>query len=169
MTATREEISRSLLECLNEVVSLLEHGKNVALKQQKALVDNDAEMIVLTARAQEEVLRRINESDQRAASLGSELLKAAGISDETADSDRIAAAAGHPYTDHIKREMDRVSELAEQMKSENDVCKALLRNGIEIIACCLRTLANDPGPNAYGPSASMSEPQAAVLSLDSRA
>ena len=147
----RENAGRSLLECLREVSSLLDHARSVALKQQEALVKNDAEMIVLTARAQEEVLRRIGDSDQRAAALGVELAESAGLDPETADTDALADAAGHPYSELIRLEMARIMELAEQVHSENQVCATLLNNGLDIIACCLRTLASDPGTNFLWP------------------
>lgn len=165
----RIDISKSLIDCLQEVSSLLEHAKDIATKQQNALVKNDAEMIVLTTRAQEGVLRRVNEADQRAAAIGIQLLEAVELDTENADSETIANAAGHPYSDLIKLEMKRISELSADVKMENEICAALLKNGLDIIVCCLRTLANDPGPNAYGPSASMSEQKAVVLSLDRRA
>ena len=167
--STQENTGRSLLECLKEVSSLLDHARSVALKQQEALVKNDAEMIVLTARAQEEVLRRIGESDQRAAALGAELAESAGLDPQTTDIDALAAAAGHPYSGLIQLEMGRIVELAEQVRGENQVCATLLSNGLDIIVCCLRTLASDPGPNSYGRDASLPEPQSVVLSLDLRA
>lgn len=163
------DISNALIDCLKEVTSLLEHARDIAIKQQNALVKNDAEMIVLTARAQEGVLRRVNEADQRAAALGVQLLEAAGLAPDNADSEMIANTAGHPYTDLIKLEMERISDLSAEVKKENEVCETLLKNGLEIITCCLRTLANDTGPNSYGPTASMSGQKAAVLSLDRRA
>ena len=106
---------------------------------------------------------------QRAAGLGTQLLEAAGLDPEQADLELIATAAGHPYTSHIKNQMELVAELAEQLRRENEVSQALLKNGIEIIATCLKTIASERGPNAYGPRANMCENQASVLSLDLRA
>ena len=65
--------------------------------------------------------------------------------------------------------MSKIVDLAEQVRAENQVCGTLLGNGLDIIACCLRTLACDPGPNSYGPDASIPESKSVVLSLDLRA
>lgn len=167
--STRENAARSLLECLKEVSSLLGDARSVAVKQQEALISNDAEVIVMTARAQEEVLRRIGESDQRASALGAELAQAAGLDPETTDTETLVAAAGQPYQGLIDLEMKRIIDLAEQVQSENHVCSRLLSNGLEIIATCLRTLASDPGPNSYGRNATLPEARSVVLSLDLRA
>ncbi len=167
--ASCEEMGKALHECLKEVASLLEHANNVAQRQQTALVKNDAEEIVLTTKAQEEVLRRIGESDQRAAKLADDLAKAAGLEPEHVDSESVARAAGYPYTMLIMREIEHISALAETVARENEICSTLLGNGLDIIANCLKTLASDPGPNAYGRSAIFSEPHAVVLSLDRKA
>lgn len=167
--ASSKEMGKALHECLKEVASLLDHAHNVAQKQQNALVKNDAEDIALSSRAQEEVLRRIGESDQRAAKLAADLAKTAGLEDENVDSESVARAAGYPYTMLIMQEMEHISALAETVARENEICSTLLGNGLDIIATCLITLASDPGPSAYGRSAIFSEPQAVVLSLDRKA
>ncbi len=105
---------------------------------------NDAEAIVLTARAQEEVLRRISESDQRAAGLATELAEAAGLDGETASAAAIAEAAGYPFTKTYSAGNGRISDLSETVRQENSVCSSLLKNGLDIIANCLRTIASDP-------------------------
>jgi hypothetical protein len=167
--SSREDLGKALVECLREVSTLLEHAHGVALKQQKALTDNDAEAIVLTSRAQEEVLRRIGEADQRAAAVAIELADAAGIDVETADTQAIAQAAGFPYTMMVERELNKISETAKRVERENEVNGVLLKNGLDIIVTCLRTVANDPGPASYSRDASMAEPRANILSLDRKA
>lgn len=166
---SREELGRALTECLKDVAAMLEHAHRVALKQQEALVSNDAEGIALTARAQEEVLRRIGESDERAAAVASELAEAAGLNVDSTDSHAIAEAAGFPYTSLIEQEMNKIAGLAARVEHENEVNSTLLKNGLDIIACCLRTVASEPGPAPYSKDASLAEPRAQILSLDRRA
>ena len=71
--ATRDEQINSLLGCLHEIKDLMEYSYATAMNQQRSLVDNDAEGIVVATKAQEEVLRRIGEADQRAAAVSRQL------------------------------------------------------------------------------------------------
>ncbi|MCL5105763.1 MAG: flagellar protein FlgN [Armatimonadetes bacterium] len=167
--SSREDLGKALLECLKEVASLLEHANAVALKQQEALVKNDAEGIVLASKAQEEVLRRIGESDQRAAAVAVKLAEAAGLDAASTDSHAVAQAAGFPYTSLIEHELNKISGIAGRVERENEINATLLKNGLDIIACCLRTLASDTGPTAYSKDASLAEPHAYILSLDRKA
>lgn len=165
----REETGSALVECLNEVASLLEYSHTIAIREQNALVQNDAEEITICTKTQDEVLRRIVESDQRAAALNTKLAEITGIDLEQADTDTIAEAAGYPYTAIIKQTLEKISGAAEKIKRQNIINRQLLKNGLEIIACSLRMVACDNTPNAYSKNAHMTEPgQALVLSLDRR-
>ena len=166
---SRNELGNALLECLKEVSSLLECAHSVALKQQNALVESNAENIALTCAAQEEVLRRISEADQRAAAIATQLAEMDGLDSETADTEAVAQAAGFPYSNMIRQEMSRIPHLSKKVQDANEINRTLLDNGLDIIACCLRTVANDPGPSAYSKDANFIESQVSTLSLDSRA
>lgn len=166
---SRSELGNALLECLKEVSSLLDCAHSAALKQQKALVDNDAENITLSCTTQEEVLRRISEADQRAASIATQLAELDGLDSDTADTDAVAKAAGYPYSDLIRQEMKRIPHISMKVQEVNEINRTLLDNGLDIIACCLRTVAGDPGPSAYSKNANIIESQVSTLSLDSRA
>lgn len=158
-----------LVGCLKEVSALLEHANGISMKQRDALVKKDAEGITVTSAAHDEILRRIDEADQRAADIASELAKSAGLDPENSAKDEVAEAAGFPYSSLIMSEMDKISSLAESLKKANEINKCLIKNGIEIITCCLRTIADDPGPSSYSKDASMqSSSQSHVLSLDLR-
>lgn len=165
---SRDELGNSLLECLREVSMLLGHGHTVALEQQDALVKSDAEAITLSYRAQEEVLRRIGESDQRAAAIAAQLAEHAGLDPETTSSESIANYAGFPYTNLIRQELDTISSLAQKVQHANEINHKLLQNGLEIIACCFRTVASDTQPSAYGSDANLPSMQTRTLSLDRR-
>src|SRR5690242_16529602 len=110
--SSRNDLGNALLECLKEVSSLLNCAHSAALKQQKALVDNDAENITLSCAAQEEVLRRVSEADQRAAAIATQLAELDGLDSDTADTDAIAQAAGFPYSDLIRQEMGRIPHIS---------------------------------------------------------
>lgn len=165
----RNEIASSLVECLKEVRALLSHAHSVALNQQEALVKNDAEAITATYKAHEEVLRRIGEADQRAASLATEMANADNIDLETAGAGKIVEIAGELYGPQIEHELERIATLAKQVKSANEVNRMLLENGLDIIACCLRTVAQDNGPTGYSQNASVKNAEPCILSLDKRA
>lgn len=158
----------ALLECLSDVAVLLEKANAVTLKQREALVENNAEAITATTKAHEDILRRIGEADYRAASAASEIAAESGLGDD-ADIDAIAGKLGFPYADMIHKELDRISVLSSRLKEEHEINHRLLRNGLDIIACCLRTVASEQKPNSYSSSAGMQESQASVLSLDLKA
>jgi len=166
---SRQQLGEVLLGCLDEVAALLRHAHSVAVEEQNALVANDAEALVRTCKAQEEVLYRISEADQRAADAATQLAELAGMDPENAEAAAIAEAAGAPYNDLIGEQMALIPVLADKVRQANEINHRLLENGLDIVACCLRTLANDPGPNAYSQKAELSGPQAYVLSLDRRA
>lgn len=165
---SREELGKALVECLEDVSVLLEHAYAVAKKQQEALVSSDAEAIALTTKAQEEVLRRISEADQRAAAVATQLAELAGLDPETAEPEAVTEAAGFPHSSLARRELARIPQLAERVRRANDVNHTLLENGLEVIACCLRTVASDPGASAYASDATLAGPPVSVLSLDQK-
>jgi flagellar biosynthesis/type III secretory pathway chaperone len=162
------QLGEALIGCLKDVSSLLAHAHSIALKQRDSLVANDAEGIVVTCGAQDEILRRIGEADQRAAAVATELAQAAGLDPESINSNALAEAAGFPCSQLIRGEMDRITSLAETVQKANEINAHLLNNGLEIIACCLRTVAHDPGPSSYSKDAHIASSQAHVLSLDLR-
>ena len=169
--ALNTELGDALVDCLQEVSGLLRHAHNVAIEQQAALVNNDAEAITLTCRAQEEVLRRIIETDQRAAAVADVLSDSCGLNIEEADGDALAKALGFPYSEIIPREMDTVSALAKSVKDANEINSQLLKNGMEIITGCIRTLVADNQPKTYSKSAEFGESDQSTgltLRLDSK-
>jgi hypothetical protein len=166
---SRTELGKALLECLQDIAALLEQGRSAAIEEQRALVANDAEALVRTCKAQEEVLRRIAERDQVAADAASRLSELAGINSDTADTESVVSSAGPLYAELIADEMDRIGTLARALQEEHEINRQLLENGLEIVACCLRTLASDPGPSSYSKDAGVAETQPFVLSLDRRA
>ena len=166
---SREELGNALVECLMDVTSLLEHAHKVALEEQDALVTSDAEAIALSCVAQESVLRRINEADQRAASVAEQLAQLAGVDPENIDDHAIARAAGFPYTDMISNELTRISQAAEKVHDANQTNVQLLRNGLDIVTTCLRTVASESQPITYSEDGGPSKRPGWVLSLDSRA
>ena len=163
-----EELGDALVECLQEVAGLLQHAHKVAVEQQDALVQNDAEAITLTCKAQEDVLRRIMETDRRAAAVADALSEACGLDSEVSDSRALANALGLPYSEVIPREISRVSALAKQVKEENAINTQLLQNGLDIITGCIRTLVTDDQPKTYSKSAEFGESRTMVLKLDSK-
>lgn len=165
----REETADALVECLGEVASLLEYAHRVAIREQNALVKNDAEEITVCSKTHDEVLRRIAESDRRAAALTSQLSEITGIDLTDADTDTVASAAGHPYTPAIKSTLTRISVSAEKLKRQNAINRRLIQNGLEIIASSFRLIAGENKPNAYSKDAHMADPgQSGVISLDLR-
>jgi len=166
---TTSDTGLSLLDCLKEVSSLLEGAYKVSLKEQDALVKNDAEQLTLSCRAQEEILRRICEVDQRATAVTHQLAEETGLDLAEANADAVAEAAGFPYTNLIKHETKLISETAERVQEANQINAQLLRNGLDIIACCLRTLATDMGPGVYSRNAGLYENRPQILSLNRQA
>lgn len=166
---SRDELGNALVECLADVTSLLQHAHKVALEEQDALVRDDAEAIALSCVAQEEVLRRIDEADQRAASVAEQLVELSGLDPENADDTAIAQAAGSAYADLISDELVRVSQAAERVRDANEVNAKLLENGLDIIVTCLRTVASETQPITYSEDAGYSQRAGSVLSLDSKA
>lgn len=162
-----DELASALLECLRDVSSLLEHALTVAYQQQNALTRSDAEEITLACISQEDILRRIAQADERAASVAAKIAEAAGLG-AAASTEAIAEAAGAPYTSHINRELDRVSALARSVRDAHDINSHLLRNGLEIITSCLRIVVREPEPVVYSKTASFAGSGSGVLTLDSR-
>lgn len=166
--ATREELGRALLECLTDVSSLLEHAKTTAARQQEALVRSDAEEVAVTCLAQEEVLRRITQADERAAAIAAEIADGSGLDVDTADTSAIAQAAGKPYTTQIERELAHISELAQQVRDAHEINSRLIANGLDVITSCLRIVAREPEPVVYSAAASFAGADNMALSLDWR-
>jgi len=166
---TRSDTGLGLLECLREISALLESAYKISLKEQDALVKNDAEQLTLACRAQEEILRRISEVDQRASAVTQRLADETGLELVGVNAEAVAEAAGFPYTSLIKQETSNISSMAEKVRNENEINAQLLRNGLDIIACCLRTLATDIGPGIYSKDAGLRETQPYILSLNRQA
>ncbi|MCE5323117.1 flagellar export chaperone FlgN [bacterium] len=163
-----KELGEALAGCLKEVSSLLGHANMIALKQRDALTANNAEDIVLTCTANEEILRRISEADRRAAAVAAELAVSAGLDPDNSDQKSLAMAAGITYCTAIEAEMQSISALAGKLRRANEVNNKLLRNGMEIITECLRTIADDRGPAPYSKDAHFQPCQPLTLSLDLR-
>ena len=166
---SKTELGEALLESLEDISALLEQARSIAIEEQDALVKNDAEVLVKTCRAQEEILRRISEADQRAADAGAQLTALAGLDPQAADAGSVAQAAGMPHRDLIEDEIRCIGDLATEVRNQHEINAKLLENGLDIVACCLRTLASDTGPSAYSKDAALSEARPCVLSLDRRA
>ncbi len=166
---TTGDTGLNLLDCLKEVSSLLDGAYKVSLKEQDALVKNDAEQLTLSCRAQEEILRRICEVDQRASAVTAQLAEETGMDLSGANADAVAEAAGFPYTNLIRNETKLIAQSAEKVREANEINTQLLRNGLDIIACCLRTLATDMGPGVYSRNAGLNESRPYILSLNRQA
>ncbi len=166
---TREELGPVLLDCLKDVAALLERAHAAAVEQQAALVKSDAAALVRVCRAQEELLRRIAECDQRAADAATDLAAAAGLDPDAIDMRSIAGAAGPECSGRIAYQLTTISDLAEKVREANEINSKLLSNGLEIVACCLRTLATDQGQGAYSSGAEIREGTPCILSLDRKA
>jgi hypothetical protein len=163
-----EQLGGALLECLQDVSSLLELAHSTAARQKLALADSDAETISATSASQEEVLRRIVQADERAAALAARIADQAGLDIETANPRDIAQAAGAPYAALIEHELGRMPELAERVRDANEVNSKLIANGLDVIASCLRIVAREPEPTVYCRSAGLAGSHNWALSLDSR-
>lgn len=149
---TKKQLAKSLLKCLNDISALLEHAHSVAINQQNGLTNNDPETITKACKLQEDILRQIKDSDQLVSIITADLAKTACI-DCSGNSESIADAAGFPYTNLIKRQTLKITKLAAKVQEANEVNAILLKNGLEIVASCLKTLATDTNPTAYSNSA----------------
>lgn len=165
----RNELAQSILDCLAEIAGLLERAGYSAMQQRDALTANDAEMITVSTRDQEEILRRIAECDQRAAAVAGEFASKLGLEVENVTVNDITDAAGHIFAGLIKERLAIISDLAAQVRQANEVNRQLLENGLDIIVTCLRTVASEPTPNAYSSNGQPAQAQTCVLSLDSKA
>ncbi|MCX8052614.1 MAG: flagellar protein FlgN [Armatimonadetes bacterium] len=163
------QLSETLLDCLNDIASLLKQAHLAAVQEEKALVANDPEALVRTCTAQEEILRRIVDRDQTAAETVEQLSELAGIGSEDAKTASLASLAGPIYADLITDELVKIGQLARELQDQHEINRRLLENGLEIVACCLRTLASDPGPNSYSKDGATCQAQPFVISLDRRA
>jgi hypothetical protein len=166
---TRNDAGQALFDCLTEISALLDSARRIAANETDALVRNDAEALTLSCKAQEEILRRICEADRRASAVTEQLAEMADVDFDNADSDAIARAAGYPYSELIINETKRISLLAEAVQEANIVNRQLLQNGLEIIACCIRSLATEPAVSLYSRSAGMQESRPYILSVDRKA
>jgi hypothetical protein len=167
--ASVSELGEGLLGCLREVSGLLVAAHAAADEERTALVDNDTESLLRSCRAQDEALRRITEADQRAAELATRIAEGSNMDPDAAGPSAIAEAAGPPFDRLIPEEMGRIARRAEQLKSAHEVNKKLLNNGLEIVASCLRMLANDAPAPAYSGDAALLGSQPQIISLDSKA
>ena len=165
MSATRDELGNSLVESLREIRSLMEYSHSAAMNQQKSLVSGDAEGIVLATKAQEEVLRRVGEADQRAAAISKQLTFEAGIDAESAAPESVAQAVGSPYSEMITAETRQISSLAAMVQEANEANRMLLQNGLDIVTECLRAVASAPS-TTYSDTGAMPDAPSGVLSLD---
>lgn len=167
--ASVSELGEALLGCLREVSGLLTAAQAAAEEERAALVNNDTEALLRSCKAQEEALRRISEADQRAADIATKIAEGTSLDPDATSPVAIAEAAGPPFDRLIPEEMGRVARRAEQLKAAHEVNKKLLNNGLEIVASCLRILANDAPAPAYSGDAALLGSQPQIISLDSKA
>ena len=165
----RSELAERLTDCLRGVSRLLKRAHQATLAEQEALVRNDVQALMQCCKAQDEILRRIGESDQVAAQIATQLAKIAGVDPETADAVVAARAAGEPYGEAILAEVREISESARKVREESEINRKLVDNGLDVVTSCLRTLASDPTPNAYSNEAALTGPSSGVLAVDKRA
>ncbi len=166
---TQDRIGALLLECLTDVAALLEKARTVAIEQRDALVASDPEGIVRTCKAEEDLLRKISECDRRAADVATELANLAGLDPEEVNVSSIVDAAGPEFGPPICAELTRISDLAAEVKELSEINNKLLSNGLEVIACCLRTLGTEQGQSAYSKNGEIVENGPCILSLDRKA
>lgn len=166
---TRRELAEKLTDCLRGVSKLLHSAHRAALMEQEALVKNDMLTLAQCCKAQEEILRRIGESDQVASQIAAQLARIAGLDPETVDAVVAARAAGEPYGDAIIAEVREISDRARQVREESEINRKLVDNGLDVVTSCLRTLAAEPAPNAYSNDAAMAGSSSGVLALDRKA
>ena len=163
-----EELSDALLECLKDVSDLLDRGIAVADTQRDALISNDAEAIAISCTSYQEILRRLAQADERAAAVAAKMAEASGRADENINVESIIDDVDTPYAPLMSAELMRISELAKRLKDANEMNSALLNNGLEIIASCLRIVAQEPEPTVYSKQAAFSGSASNTLSLDWR-
>lgn len=166
---TRDELGSVLLSCVREVRALLDHAHNVAMEEQGALLANDAEAIASSCVAQEEVMLKIAQADQKAAAAAERLAELDGNDSADTSSVEIARAAGPEHGPLLVEELHQVSQAAARVREINGMNSRLLSNGLEIIATCLQTVASDAQPLTYLDDANMASGRGMVLSLDSLA
>ncbi|MFQ3550153.1 MAG: hypothetical protein SNJ70_10435 [Armatimonadota bacterium] len=94
------------------------------------------------------------------------LAQQTGTDLSNADALQIAEAAGFPYSDLIKDELEKIAHISQQVKEANEINKRLLENGLDVITCCLRTVANDDEPDLYSDSADIKSKNAHGISVD---
>ncbi len=162
----KEALAKSLVDSLSEVADLLSRAKGVAEKQQQALVDNDAGVITASYKAQEEILRRIAESDSRAAASAERLAKGAGFDPDQVTRDQLGQIMGEPYASEMHECAGIIARLAAEVKEVHEMNKNLLRNGLEIVTCCMQALATGPATSGYAKDASVQKGQPYIISLD---
>jgi hypothetical protein len=166
---TREELGNALLDSLQDVSALLDHAHIVALEEQDALVENDAQEIASSCAAQEEIMRRVGEADMRAAALAENLAEMSGLDPNTTDNETIANSAGPIIGKQISTQLIVISKAAQRVQNANEINSHLLRNGLDIITTCLRTVAPDNSPTIYSNDANMRARAGTTLGLDSKA
>ena len=164
----RDELAAALLECLRDVRALLEHSYSIALQQQDALTQSDAEAIALACVSQDDILRRINQADERAAAISEKIIEETGLKIEAADAKAMIEVVGARYGTLIARELNLIPEIARQVREANEVNSVLLSNGLDIITSCLRIVAREPEPTVYSKDANFMGSGHTALSLDSR-
>lgn len=166
---TRTELAKRLTDCLRGVSRLLRTAHEAAVAEQQALVRNDVQALMQCCKAQDEVLRRIGESDQVAAEIATQLAKVAGLDPDNVDAVVAAQAAGGPQGEAILAEVREISDRARRVHEESEINHKLVDNGLDVVTSCLRTLASDPAPNAYSNEAALTGPSSGVLALDRKA
>ncbi len=164
----RTELADALVECLEEVASSLETALTVAFQQRDALVSNDTEAVTQASTAQQDILRRVAQADERAAAVAGMIAEESGLNAAKASTDDIAKAAGPVYQKRISRELGRVSDMAQKLRDANETNTHLLRNGLDVVTSCLKIIVRQPEPVVYSKSASFGASGGGVLALDSR-
>lgn len=163
-----EEFGKTLYECLADVRSLLERAHEIAVEEQHALIKNDIETVTSTSTSQDEILRRIIQADQRAASVAEQIAQTAGLKTESVNMDTIADVIGEPYKNPIIAGFTDIRDASKKLKDVNTINSRLLKNGMDIITSLMRTITRDNTPNTYRKDAGMTDHSCMVLSLDWR-
>ncbi len=165
---SKANLAKNLLQCLKDISDLLDKANVQARLEQEALIANDPAGLIATCKAQDEILQRIVELDKLAGEITIALCDE-GCETDTSSSDRAEQALQYlpeSYNALVHEEIGRIRDLAKRLQEQHDINRTLIQNGLEIIACCLRTLANDTGTSSYSPAGSVSEAAPIVLSLD---
>lgn len=163
---THDELGEGLINCLKDISSLLERAYKIAMQERDALVKNDPKAVTRCCGAQDEIMRRISEADQRTAGLAAELAQKCGTDASAMTAAGVTELAGHPYNKLIKSELATIANASKKVATVNEINRKLLENGLSIVACCLRTLACNNKPSSYSKEAALSAAGAATLSLD---